>query len=416
MSNRNSIYGLLGEHLGHSFSPFLHHALGDTDYRLYERPESELEAFIKQDCIGGLNITIPYKQTVLSFVDECAPSVQAIGATNTLYRRNGTLIAENTDVLGFIYLLHSAGIKVKGKQVLIFGNGGAAKAVLEGLRREGAGELFVVSRRGGDLPLLSYDDLPAHYDADILVNTTPVGMFPDNLSTVVDLTPFRNLSGVIDIVYNPIRTGILLQAEALGIPCANGLSMLVAQAVRSHEFFFNTKVDDSVITQLCAELTRNATNLVLIGMPGSGKSSVAQRLAERTGREVIDLDAEIEQAAGKSIPAIFSEDGERVFRDLESQCIAKAGAKSGIILSLGGGAVTEERNYLPLHQNGRIYCLKRDLSLLATDGRPLSKDLDTLKAMERTRAPMYERFADVFVENNGALDVAVSAILEDFNR
>ena len=412
----SDIYGLLGEHLGHSFSPFLHHALGDEAYALYELAPQELEAFVRQENVRGLNVTIPYKQTVLPFVDELSPAVEAIGAANTLYRRDGKLIAENTDVLGFLYLLESNGIDVTGKKVLVFGNGGACKAVLEALRRKEAGDVLVVSRQGGDLPLISYDDLPKHYDADVIVNTTPVGMYPDNLSSITDLSPFERLSGVVDIVYNPLRTGLLLQAEALGIPHANGLGMLVAQAVRAHEFFFDTTVDDRVIEDLTAELTRSATNLVLIGMPGSGKSSVAKLLAEKTGRDVIELDSAIEEAAGKPIPEIFAEDGEDVFRDIESECIARAGAKTGVILSLGGGAVTKERNYLPLHQNGRIYCLKRDLSLLPMDGRPLSKDLDTLKAMEQTRAPMYERFADVTIENDGTLEDAAEKILADFGQ
>lgn len=414
MSVPDTIYGLLGEHLGHSFSPFLHHALGDEAYRLYELPVQELEAFVKQENIGGLNVTIPYKETVLPFADELSPAVEAIGAANTLYRRDGRLIAENTDVLGFQYLLDANRIDVDGKKVLVFGSGGASKAVLEALRRKGAGEVLVVSRRGGDAPLISYDELPDHTDADVVVNTTPVGMYPDNLASVTDLSRFDHLSGVIDIVYNPLRTGLLLQAEALGIPHANGLGMLVAQAVRAHEFFFDTNIDDRVIEDLTAKLTRNATNLVLIGMPGSGKSSVAKLLSEKTGREVVELDRAIEEAAGKPIPAIFAEDGEDVFRDLESSCIAAAGARNGVILSLGGGAVTRERNYLPLHQNGRIYCLKRDLSLLAMDGRPLSKDLDTLRTMEQERAPMYERFADVTVVNDGTPEDAADAILKDF--
>lgn len=414
MSIPDTIYGLLGEHLGHSFSPFLHHALGDEAYRLYELPVQELEAFVKQENIGGLNVTIPYKETVLPLADELSPAVEAIGAANTLYRRDGRLIAENTDVLGFLYLLDANRIDVDGKKVLVFGSGGASKAVLEALRRKGAGEVLVVSRRGGDAPLISYDELPDHTDADVVVNTTPVGMYPDNLASVTDLSRFDHLSGVVDIVYNPLRTGLLLQAEALGIPHANGLGMLVAQAVRAHEFFFDTNVDDRVIEDLTARLTRTATNLVLIGMPGSGKSSVAKLLSEKTGREVVELDRAIEEAAGKPIPAIFAEDGEDVFRDLESSCIAAAGARNGVILSLGGGAVTRERNYLPLHQNGRIYCLKRDLSLLAMDGRPLSKDLDTLRTMEQERAPMYERFADVTVVNDGTLEDAADAILKDF--
>lgn len=407
------LYGLLGEHLGHSFSPAIHKALGNPDYALFEKEESELEAFLKDSAIGGLNVTIPYKQKVLPFVDELSPAVQAIGATNTLFYKGDVLYAENTDVLGFLYLVRSAGITIKDKKVLLFGNGGAAQAVKEALRRLEAGTLLVFDQVPAE-GVLPYEELPNHYDADVVVNTTPVGMYPGNLKSITDLKPFTNLSGVLDIVYNPLRTGLLLQAEELGIPHGNGLSMLVAQAVRSHEFFFDTKVEDSVIEKIIRDLTRDATNIVLIGMPGSGKSSVAKLLAEKTGREVIELDGAIEEAAGKPIPQIFAEDGEEVFRDIESQCIAKAGALSGKILSLGGGAVTKERNYLPLHQNGRIYCLKRDLSQLAMDGRPLSKDLETLKAMEAVRAPLYERFQDVTVENNGTLEEAAERILKDF--
>ena len=409
------IYGLVGEHLGHSFSPAIHAALGNDAYRLYELEEAELPAFLQRKDLGGLNVTIPYKQTVLPFVGERSPAVEAIGATNTLFYKGDVLYAENTDVLGFIYMTRSAGISAEGRKVLVFGNGGAAQAVKEGLRRMGASELLVFDVLPGD-GVLSYEDLPNHYDADIVVNTTPVGMFPNNLQSVTDLTPFEALSGVLDIVYNPLRTGLLLQAEALGIPHAGGLSMLVAQAVRSHEFFFDTTVDDAVIEDILGTLRRDATNIALIGMPGSGKSTVARLLAKKTGRDVIELDAEIERAAGKTIPEIFAEDGEEAFRDIESACIAKAGARSGVILSLGGGAVTKERNYLPLHQNSRIYCLRRDLSQLATDGRPLSKDTETLKAMEAERAPFYERFRDVSVQNDGTPEETAAAILDDFSK
>lgn len=409
------IYGLVGEHLGHSFSPAIHAALGNDAYRLYELEEAELPAFLRREDLGGLNVTIPYKQTVLPFVGERSPAVEAIGATNTLFYKGDVLYAENTDVLGFIYMARSAGISVEGRKVLVFGNGGAAQAVKEALRRMGASELLVFDVLPGD-GVLPYEALPDHYDADVVVNTTPVGMFPNNLHSVTDLQPFPALSGVLDIVYNPLRTGLLLQAEALGIPHAGGLAMLVAQAVRSHEFFFDTDVDDAVIEDILGTLRRDATNIALIGMPGSGKSTVARLLAEKTGRDVIELDAEIERAAGKTIPEIFAEDGEETFRDIESACIAKAGARSGVILSLGGGAVTKERNYLPLHQNSRIYCLARDLSQLATDGRPLSKDIETLKAMEAERAPFYERFRDVSVRNDGTPEETAAAVLDDFSK
>ena len=412
--SEKTIYGLLGAHLGHSFSPYIHRRLGDDAYALYELREEELEAFVSREDLGGVNVTIPYKQAVLSFADEASDTARRIGAANTLYRRDGKLLAENTDVAGFLHLVRVAGIEVRGKKVLVLGSGGASKAVTEALRQLEAGTVLIVSRSGGDLPLISYEDLPSHYDADVLVNTTPVGMYPDNLSSPLDLKPFHKLSGVLDIVYNPLRTGLLLQAEQRGLPCANGLPMLVAQAVRSHELFFDTSVDDSVIEAITNDLTKDAENIVLIGMPGSGKSTVAKLLAERTGRDVVELDSAIEAAAGKPIPQIFAEDGETVFRDLEAACIAKAGARSGVILSLGGGAVTREENYLPLHQNGRIYCLRRELSKLATDGRPLSRGLDALKEMEQVRAPMYERFADVFLDNNGTPEETADAILADF--
>lgn len=409
------IYGLLGEHLGHSFSPAIHKALGNADYELYELQEEELESFLKQDDIGGLNVTIPYKQKVLPFVEQLSPAVEAIGATNTLFWKDGKLTAENTDVLGFMYLAEHAGISMDGKKVAVLGNGGAAQAIKEAVRRMGASEMVVFDIVPGE-GVLPYEELPNHYDAEIVVNSTPVGMYPGNLKAVTKLAPFENLSGVLDIVYNPLLTGLTLEAEELGIPHANGLGMLVAQAVRSHEFFFGTTVNDSVIEDITASLKQDASNIILIGMPGSGKTSVSKLLAEKTGRDVIDLDAEIELTAGKSIPEIFAEEGEEVFRDIETQCIKKAGALSGEILSLGGGAVTKERNYLPLHQNGRIYCLKRDLSLLVTNGRPLSKDLETLKRMEVVRAPMYERFTDVVIVNDKTLEDAANAILEDFHQ
>lgn len=411
----NKIYGLLGARLGHSFSPAIHHMLGNEDYALYELPEQDLEAFLRQEDFGGVNVTIPYKQAVLPFVDECSDAVRTIGAANTIVRKGGKLFAENTDVPGFVYMVRKAGIDIARKTVLVLGTGGASKAVCEALRQLSAGEVRVVSRSKTP-DTLTYEELDDQTDIDVLVNTTPVGMYPNNLETPVDLSRFPNLSGVLDVIYNPLRTGLLLQAEAMDLPCANGLSMLSAQAVRAHEIFFDTFVEDMVIETILGTLTKDAENLVLIGMPGSGKSTVAKLLSEQTGRDVVELDECIAAAAGKTIPEIFAEDGEAAFRELESEQIRLAGAKTGQILSLGGGAVTRPENYLPLHQNGRIYRLTRDLGSLATDGRPLSKDLDTLRAMEAVRAPLYEQFADVIVPNDSAPEEAAEAILQEFEK
>lgn len=405
-----TVYGLLGRKLGHSWSVPIHKALGCQDYRLIELEPEELAAFLRREDLGGVNVTIPYKRDVMPLCDEIDPGAQAIGSVNTIVRRSdGTLRGYNTDIDGFCYMARRAGISLAGEKVVILGSGGASLTAQAAARREGVREVVVISRSGEN----NYENLSRHADAGIVVNTTPVGMFPGNGAAPVDLTVFPQCRGVLDVVYNPRRTALLLQARELGIPCCDGLPMLVAQAKAAEERFFETAIPDGENERILRQLRREMGNIVLIGMPGCGKSTIGQLLAEKTGREAVDIDQRIAERAGCSIPEIFARGGEAEFRALEREETARAGALTGKILLTGGGAVKTPENYAALHQNGRVYHLLRDLGTLPTDGRPLSQGAD-LAAMWRQREPLYRRFRDVTVDNNGAPEDTVDAIWRDF--
>lgn len=404
------VYGLLGRKLGHSWSVPIHEALGCRGYRLIELEPGDLAPFLRRTDIGGLNVTIPYKRDVMPLCDEIDPAAAAIGSVNTIVRgADGKLRGYNTDIDGFDYMAGRAGIGFAGKKVVILGSGGASLTAQAAVRRAGAREVVVVSRSGPD----NYGNLDRHADADIVVNTTPVGMYPQVGTAPVDLTVFPRCEGVLDVIYNPRRTALLLQAEALGIPCSDGLPMLVAQAKTAEERFFGSPIPDSENQRILAQLRRDMENIVLIGMPGSGKSTVGQLLSELTGREAIDIDQRITERAGCSIPEIFARGGEAEFRALEREETAKAGALSGRILLTGGGVVKTPENRAALRQNGRIYHLLRALEALPTDGRPLSQGAD-LAAMWREREPLYRAFQDVTVDNNGQAEDTARAIWRDF--
>lgn len=404
------IYGLLGRKLGHSWSVPIHTALGCEGYRLIELEPEALEDFLAQPDIGGLNVTIPYKRDVMPFCDVIDPMAQAIGSVNTLTRRgDGKLYAFNTDAAGFRWMAEWAGISFAGKKAVILGSGGASLTAQACAKAMGAREVAVISRSGPD----NYGNLDRHADADIVVNTTPVGMFPNTGVSPVDLTAFPKCTGVLDVVYNPRRTALLLQAEELGIPCSDGLPMLVAQAKAAEEHFFEKAIPDSENERILAQLRRECTNIVLIGMPGCGKTTVGQALAALTGREAIDIDQRIVEKAGRSIPEIFAAEGEAAFRALERDVTAEVGKLSGKILLTGGGVVKDRRNDASLHQNGRIYQLVRNLDALPTDGRPLSQSTD-LSVMWAERAPLYAAFRDAAIDNNGTVEETAAAIWRDF--
>ena len=404
------VYGLLGRKLGHSWSVPIHAALGNGAYRLIELEPDQLAPFLRREDIGGLNVTIPYKRDVMPLCDAIDPAAESIGSVNTIVRQpDGRLVGYNTDIDGFRYMARRAGISLAGKKVVILGSGGASLTAQAAARQEGAAEIIVISRSGPD----NYENLSRHADAQVLVNATPVGMYPGNGASPVDLAAFPALEGVLDVVYNPRRTALLLQGAALGIPCSDGLPMLVAQAVVAEERFFDRSIPASENERILAQLRREMTNIVLIGMPGSGKTTVGTALAALTGREAIDLDQLIETTAGCSIPEIFAQEGEAGFRAREAAAAAEAGKRTGVILLTGGGIVKTAANYGALHQNGRIYQLVRDLSLLPTEGRPLSQGAD-LDAMWRERAPLYARFRDAEIDNNGTVEDTAAAIWRDF--
>ena len=400
--------GLLGEKLGHSYSPQIHSMLADYEYKLFEKSPEELEDFLKSGEFDGLNVTIPYKKSVMPYCAELSPTAAQIGSVNTIVRRSdGSLYGDNTDAFGFENLIVHNGIEVKGKKALVLGTGGASVTAQAVLKNLGAGEVVVISRKGED----NYENIAKHADAEIIANTTPVGMYPNNGKAAVDLTQFPKLSGVLDVVYNPARTALLLQAEKLCIPCAGGLYMLVSQAKRSCELFTGKSIPDSEIDRIERVLSHQMQNIVIIGMPGSGKTAVSTMLAERLGRKIFDTDTIVSEKAGMTIPEIFAAQGEAGFRKLETEATAEVGKLSGNIISTGGGVVTVADNYELLHQNGVIVWIERDTNKLARDGRPISLSSD-LNELYAARLPLYERFADIKADNNGDINDTVNAIME----
>ena len=399
------ICGLLGQHLGHSYSPAIHSQLANYSYSLYEKEPQDLAEFLKNGDFQGLNVTIPYKKAVIPYLDELSPVATRLGAVNTIVRRSdGTLIGHNTDYFGFRSMVEQSGLRPQCKKALVLGSGGASNTAVAVLEEIGA-QVVVISRSGEN----NYANLDRHSDAAIIVNTTPVGMYPHVGTAPIDLTLFPQLEGVLDVIYNPARTQLLLDAEARGLITMNGLWMLVAQAKESAEWFSGHSVSNDRIRQIHHRL-QQMENIILIGMPGCGKSTVGRKLASRLGRKFVDADAAIEAHAGMTIPAIFAQQGEEGFRKIETTVLAQLGKESGLVLATGGGCVTRPENYPPLHQNGRIIWIKRDISQLPTKGRPLSQN-GKLAAMYQIRKPMYQRFADLTVENSSHPDCTVQKIL-----
>ena len=399
--------GLLGRKLGHSYSPQIHEFLGEYSYVLFEKEPEDVGDFVKNGDYTGINVTIPYKKDVISYLDELSPLARRMGAVNTIVRRpDGSLFGHNTDYFGFSDLVRRSGITVTEKKVLVLGSGGASNTAVKVLEDMGA-KVVIISRSGVN----NYSNLYLHTDASVIVNTTPVGMYPNTGVSPVDLKLFPKLEGVLDMIYNPARTQLMLDAETLDLPHENGLWMLVAQAKEAAEYFGGKPLEDSLIETVHQKMSARMQNIVLIGMPGCGKSTIGALLAEKLSRKLVDADAEIVRLAGKTSPEIFAQDGEAVFRDWETKALTELGKQSELIIATGGGCVTKERNYPLLHQNSSIFWLQRDIGLLPTDGRPLSQ-ANRLNDMYAVRKPMYEAFADCIIDNNGSSEETVAAILK----
>jgi len=399
-------YGLLGRKLSHSYSPEIHEMLGSVPYRLYPIEPDCLNEFFQTNLFKGINVTIPYKKTVLPYCDSLSPVAQKLGAVNTIVRTDdGCIWGHNTDYYGFQYMLKKSGLNVKGKKVLVLGSGGASLTVNAVLRDEQA-QVITISRSGEN----NYSNINRHYDASIIVNATPVGMYPNAGESPLDLKHFPQLEGVLDLIYNPARTALLLQAEELGITAENGLWMLIAQAKESAQLFLGRTIPDSVIGEIHRKLRLKLENIVLIGMPGSGKTTIGRELAKQLGKTFVDADEEITQRAGKSIPEIFAQEGESYFRTLETEVLAELCKQSGIVISTGGGCVTQPINRNSLRQNSTVIWVKRDLSALPTDGRPLSQQ-SNLSEMYKIREPMYASFSDYAIDNIGCIQDSVEMIL-----
>ncbi len=399
-------FGLLGRKLGHSYSPMIFDLLGGYRYDLFEREPGDIERLLQTEDFDGINVTIPYKKEVVQYLDRVDPLAARLGSVNTIVNREGKLTGYNSDYHGFRSMVCRSNIDVSERKVLVLGSGGASVTVCAVLEDLGA-KVIVISRSGEN----NYENLHLHRDASVIVNTTPLGMYPNNGTAPLDVGRFPNLEGVLDLIYNPARTQLLLDCEQYGIPAWNGLWMLVAQAKKSAEWFLDKELPDDLISDIHRKLRDKMENVALVGMAGCGKSSIGRLLAKETGKQFVDADAEVELLAGKSIPDIFSQNGEEEFRQLETQVLAQLGKQSGLVIATGGGCVTRARNYPLLRQNSRILWLKRCPARLPTEGRPLSQKTSPAVLYDQRR-PLYKAFGDAAIDNDGSREETLTEILK----
>ena len=411
--NRELNYGCIGEHLPHSFSREIHGEIGGYAYELKELTPEELPGFMTSRGFMGINVTIPYKQAVIPFLDEIDETARAIGAVNTVVNRDGKLYGYNTDLYGLTRLIRRIGLDLSGKKVLVLGTGGTSRTASYAAEKLGARAVYRVSRTSREGSLSYEDVLQNHTDAEIILNTTPCGMFPRPAEQPLSLESFTRLEGVVDAIYNPLRSRLVLDARSRGVPAEGGLYMLVAQAVRASELFLDTAYPEELTDRIYDRILRRKENLVLIGMPGSGKSAVGKILTEATGKPLADTDRLIVEKAGKQIPDIFRDDGEPAFRDLESEIIRDLSLQGGQVVSTGGGAVLRPENVTLLRQNGCLFWLDRDPdSLVPTDDRPLADTSEKMRKLYQEREPVYRASADVIIPVFGTPEDTASLILQ----
>lgn len=409
-------YGLIGEHLSHSYSREIHHRLADYNYELTELAPQELDGFMQSHPFSAINVTIPYKQAVIPYLDECSPIASKIGAVNTVVRRDGKLYGYNTDFYGMDAMLRRMNISLKKKKVLLLGSGGTCKTARCLAEHLGAREVLVVSRTAREGGITYAEATSEHTDAQIILNTTPVGMYPNTNASPIDLRLFPHLEGVADVIYHPLRTLLVQQAQELGIPACGGLYMLVMQAVYASAFFLNRPVDEHAADRVYQSMLSEKQNIVLIGMPSCGKTTVGAALAEQTGRRFVDADAVVVERIGMPIAEFFRKEGEAAFREVEAQVLDDLSEESACIIATGGGAVLRPENVRACKKNGWTVFLDRPLEqLLVTDDRPLSTGRDALARLYQTRYPLYCAAADLHVPVTGSAEETVKYLLKELS-
>lgn len=410
-------YGLIGQTLKHSFSKTVHQALADYDYNLHPLPDQTMfQDFMERKNFKGINVTIPYKKAVIPYCHQVEERATEIGAVNTIVQREGKLYGYNTDYHGFSYMIQQLGLEFQGKIVLILGTGGTHQTVRTVARDQGAKEILVASRKARpEEQILDYDQAQKRSDVQILINTTPVGMSPDNQSSPIPLDPFPQLEGVVDAVYNPLRSTLVQKATAQGIPACGGLSMLVAQAKYAAEIFSQQEIPDALLAEVTANILAQRSNLVMIGMPSSGKSTVGWRCAQELGRSFVDIDHEITREIGMTISEFFQKRGEQAFRDIESRLCRQYAKQTGLVISTGGGLILNPENVAALKQNGVLVHIRRPLEALTTGGhRPLLPDQKAVETLYAQRSPLYQAAQDFAVDNVEPPEIIAEKIKEGF--
>ena len=409
-------YGLIGEKLGHSFSKDIHERIADYTFDLIPLSKEEFKTFMEKKEFTALNVTIPYKKDVIPYLDEMDEHAKAIGAVNTIVNRDGKLKGYNTDFTGFLYMVKKHNVHMEGKKVLIIGNGGASAAIQAVVQHESAGSMVIVDVVPGN-GAISYDEMfSSHLDAEIIINTSPIGMYPRIGNAPIDISMFHKCEAVLDVIYNPILTRLCFEAQEMDIKRVNGLEMLIAQAKQSVEFFLDKSIDDQIIDDIYQDMLRERCNIVLIGMPSAGKTTIGKMLENRMQKEFIDLDDIIIEKAGKSIPEIFEESGEAGFRAIETEAAIEVSKLNNKIIATGGGTIKHKVNMDYLRQNGITIFIDRDVDkLISSDpNRPLSKSTAALEKMHAERLPLYQKYAAYVAVNNSDIESTVTEIEEAY--